>query len=47
MTNTMELADENLKADIIKVVSMLMNLKRGLNWIRREMEDIKRMKGNI
>lgn len=31
MTDTMELADENLKADIIKVISMLMNLKKDLN----------------
>ena len=31
MTDMMELADENLKADIIKVISMLMNLKKDLN----------------
>lgn len=43
----MELADENLKVDIIKVISMLIILKKDLNWIRREMEDIKRKKGNI
>lgn len=47
MTDMMELADENLKVDIIKVISMLIILKKDLNWIRREMEDIKRKKGNI
>ena len=31
MTDMMELADENLKTDIIKVISMLMNLKEDLN----------------
>ena len=47
MTAMMELADENLKVDILKVISMLMNLKKVLNGIRREVEDMKRMKGNI
>ena len=47
MTAMMELADENRKVDILKVISMLMNLKKVLNWIRREVEDMKRMKGNI
>lgn len=31
MTAMMELADENLKVDILKVISMLMNLKKDLN----------------
>ena len=31
MTAMMELADENLKVDISKVISMLMNLKKDLN----------------
>lgn len=31
MTDMMELADENLKVDIIKVISMLIILKKDLN----------------
>lgn len=47
MTDTMELADKDLKIDIIKIKNILINLKEDLDLMRRETEDIKRMRGNI
>lgn len=47
MTDTMELADKGLTVDDIKIINILMNLKEGLNLMRRETEDIKRLKENI
>lgn len=47
MTDTMELADKDLKIDIINIKNILINLKEDLDLMRRETEDIKRMRGNI
>lgn len=47
MTDMMELADKGLTVDIIKIINMLMDLKEGLNLMRRETEGIKRTKENI
>lgn len=47
MTDTMELADKDLTIDIIKIKNILINLKEDLDLMRRETEDIKRMRGNI
>lgn len=47
MTDTMELADKGLTVDGIKIINILMDLKEGLNLMRRETEDIKRLKENI
>lgn len=43
----MELADKGLTVDGIKIINILMDLKEGLNLMRRETEDIKRLKENI